>query len=103
MSIRGIQRSIGAALAIVILLTALVGYLPTSNCHCRDSKATKAQKVHCPFGQLRSLSISLTADPVIDFAVALGEIPVKEISSVNSLKGSSLYLAFDAQAPPLLL
>jgi hypothetical protein len=103
MLLEGIKRGIGCTLALVILLSALVGYLPTSNCHCRDTKTPKSQKVQCPFGQLRNLSITLTAASTLDFATISTEVPVAALFSYKKLEGSSLLLAFDAQAPPFLL
>ena len=98
---KGITRLIGGTLAVVILLSALVGYLPTSSCRCRDPKVPKNQKIQCFFGQLRSLSISLISGPAVNFSVIVRQVPIVALFEYEVLKGKAPFYAFDAQAPPL--
>ena len=101
MSLKTIQKSMGCALALLVLLSALVGYLPTSHCHCRDPKPSKEKKVACPFGQLRSLLISILTDPVSDFVVELNELSRENNCRSVQFLALSLISHFDAQAPPV--
>ena len=103
MIITALKKALGSTIALVLLLSALVGYLPTSSCHCREAKTTKSEKLKCPFGQLRNLSISLTAVPQWDFSQALKLVTVSCLFNYKELEEAAPLLAFDAQAPPSFL
>ena len=47
----------GLLLGVLVLSIAIIGHIPTSKCHCHETKQTKqTEQKLCPFGQLRSLS-----------------------------------------------
>jgi hypothetical protein len=76
------------ALSILIIGIATISKIPTSNCHCHDSKTTQKQKSECPFGQIRTLNSTLSLPD---------EIPESEELTYRQIENTNIYVELAAR------